>query len=98
MGFLSSIQIRNLSLPVSLAFAITVQGLFVSDALAVGVYEAPCRSQSDSLLDAKKALNNCIDSLEQALDLKSDSPRCLNELKEVTDKAKLLRECRGKKR
>lgn len=83
-------------------FFVTILGLsiFKRTALAVGVYEAPCRSEDTAFFDARLDLEKCFDRLEQGAWEKSDeqnnSPRCLNELKKLNDKVKLLRECRQK--
>ena len=92
MKFPNPNQIRNSLLTVCLVFGISAQ------ALAVGNYEAPCRSQNDTFLDAKKTLETCIDHLGVAEEEKYDTLRCLNELKEVNERAKLLHDCRSKAR
>lgn len=88
---------QNFWRTVCLGLMASVQAVFVPHAFAVGVYEAPCHSQNDSYLDAKKTLDECIDHLEQAAG-NGEGLSCLVELNEVNEKAKLLRECRRKNR
>jgi hypothetical protein len=81
-----------------LQLLIMAQLLLASNALAVGWYETPCHTLSDTFLDAKKSMQNCIENLQQGKEEKDDAPRCLKELEEMTEKAKVLRDCRSSAR
>jgi hypothetical protein len=77
---------------------VVVPNFFAISAFAVGAYESPCRPQEDDFLNAKKALEKCVDLLPQVQENPAHSLLCSNELKALNEKAKPLNACRNESR